>query len=60
MPHHRTFAALLILLLGVGTLHCASRPFATGATVDTEFDFKVAQAIYKEEHSGFGHGSRMA
>ena len=31
--------ALLVALLAASALHCASRPFATGATIDTEYDF---------------------
>jgi hypothetical protein len=45
MPRHRALAALLILLLGVGSLHCASRPFATGATVDAEYDFSSVKTF---------------
>jgi hypothetical protein len=30
---------LLIALVGLGSLHCATRPYATGANADAEYDF---------------------
>ncbi len=39
MLSNRTLVALLGALLAAGALHCASKPFATGATIDTEYDF---------------------
>jgi hypothetical protein len=39
MLSNRIIVALLAALLAASTLHCASKPFATGATIDTEYDF---------------------
>jgi hypothetical protein len=39
MLSNRVTVVLLAVLLAASALHCASKPFATGATIDTEYDF---------------------
>ncbi len=39
MPRPRRLFVLLIALVGLVSLHCATKPFATGANADAEYDF---------------------
>jgi hypothetical protein len=39
MHSNRTIVALLVVLLSVSAVHCATQPFQTGANIDIEYDF---------------------
>ena len=39
MPRPRRLSVLLVALLGLASLHCATKPFATGSSADAEYDF---------------------
>ena len=45
MPTDRTLVALAAALFAAGALHCAARPYATGAHIDTEYDFSRVQTF---------------
>ena len=52
MLSNRTLVALLGALLAAGALHCASKPFATGATIDTEYDFANVNTLHSRGSRG--------
>jgi hypothetical protein len=45
MRTDRTRAALAAVLLALGALHCAAQPYATGAHIDTEYDFSRVETF---------------
>jgi len=45
MNANRKTGVLVSVLLALGTLHCTSSPFATGASIDTEYDFSVVKNL---------------
>ena len=45
MSTDRTLVALAAALFAFGALHCAARPYATGAHIDTEYDFSQVQTF---------------
>jgi hypothetical protein len=45
MPRSRSLFVLLIALVGLGSLHCATKPFATGANADAEYDFSSVKTF---------------
>ncbi len=66
MRTDRTLVSLAMALFSVGALHCATRPYATGAHIDTEYDFSkldtfaFARVPQKPLHSTHGKMLREA